>query len=102
MTHAKCNDQKVLSFGTGGRQGTKEATKVHTEVVIKTVHVLSSISNEQVRRCTYQPPLTHIIYRDGPVWIFQFPFDSVFNLKYSVSGFFSFSVFAHHRNARVS
>ena len=48
-------------FGTGGRQGTKEVTKVHTETVIKTVHVLPCISNEKVCRCTHQPPLTHII-----------------------------------------
>jgi len=39
--------------------------------------------------------------RAGSVWIFQIRFDSVFNLKYSVS-VFSILVFAHHHNARVS
>jgi len=38
--------------------------------------------------------------RGGSVWIFQFWFDSVFNLNYSVSVFLV-SVFAHHHNARV-
>ena len=37
----------------------------------------------------------------GSIWIFQIRFDSVFNLKYSVS-VFSVSVFAHHHIARVS
>jgi len=40
-------------------------------------------------------------FRAGSVWIFQLRFDSVFNLKYSVS-VSSVSVFPHHRSARVS
>jgi len=65
----------------------------YTHILLLTQTVNVNCSHQQLPNyVTYKREKQLPSCRAGSVWIFQFRFDSVFNLKYSVSFFFDFGI----------